>query len=224
MDNKDRIIHHSGQRQAPERLAEEGEDLLLVLLLNLCHEPVDCIHADRLVISAVQVHVAGRRDLHGEQSYGHFEGEAASVHEVTIEEVHVVRCRLTEGLYHVQQVPILAVDVAHDVQRAEGRHPEIHEARLVRKEQRRLADNCGDVLRCWEHALLHSRHEKQDAVQSDLAISTFHLRLAILPSKGIPIGNPWCQERWCSGGHFLRRACKRERRRLLVALAVRAKN
>ena len=87
VNDHDLFAYNGHQGKGAEDLLKHLISLLTVLGLCLALETVHFVHVVGLVVSPCQVHVLGVEELEGEEGQDHFDGEGATVHKVSIEEL-----------------------------------------------------------------------------------------------------------------------------------------
>ena len=111
-------------------LREQRHHLLWVFGLYLALEAVHPVHVLTLVISARHEEMVGEEQLEPEQGEDALHGEAAPVHEVTVEEVGVLLRGEAIQLEDVHEVEELAVNVAADRELGLVGHWDVHQGGL----------------------------------------------------------------------------------------------
>ena len=126
MHADDLLLHDRDEGQAVEAVVEELPQLDVVAPLALVVKAVDPVDLARLVVAAQQEEVLRELDLEAQQQQHALHRLLPAVDVVAQEEVVGLR-REAAKLEHAQQVGVLAVDVAADV----DRRVELQQRRLL---------------------------------------------------------------------------------------------
>mmetsp|Transcript_5062 Transcript_5062/g.14904 ORF Transcript_5062/g.14904 Transcript_5062/m.14904 type:complete len:669 (+) Transcript_5062:275-2281(+) len=146
VEDQNLLVHEVAERQIAEGLREEVEDGHVVLAAALAGKAVEDVGLKHLVVAAVHVDEAGVLELEGDQNHDDLDGPGAAVDEVAVEEVGVVLGGHPVHRPDVQQVVVLPVHVAADVDGARLGDLYVHEGRARLEQLDHVQDDGVGVL------------------------------------------------------------------------------
>lgn len=119
------------KRNATEHLCEQLRHVVRVLGANLTLEAVHSIHHVTFMVATRHEKVIRIEELVAEHCENALDGERATIHEITIEQIRIRFRGWSIQFEDVQQIIELAVHIATDREFARRRHIDIHECGLL---------------------------------------------------------------------------------------------